>query len=686
MASSVALGSPLWLDGMTWTSLLQRQFDGGAAVWDANTSSTAVNPLGGVFMGPGNPLEVTALASPAMSVQVNAGYVAITHPTQGHGVYLFGLRAQAALTVAPNTSGASRIDIVVARVHDSGSGSSCDVEIIAGTPGAGAAAIPASSLVLAIVTVASGASSITSGNITDKRTYTVAPGGILPASASNVPALAEGQVTWDTSTGQLLTLAPAVTESITFHTSTAWTCPDGVDEIALAEAIAGGGGGGGGFQDDGDQYGATQGGAGGGGAEYAAELNLAVTPGGEYEVIVGAAGIEGHAGTNGSSGSAAQNGGAGSPSTFAGDETTLTANAGQGGEAGGVNYPNAAGQGGHGSTNTIHYDGGYGGVGGAGGDVGSGGGGGASGAPGAAGGNGGTPRGSSYNGSSGGTAGPGGGNGGAGAGYGGYGASGSAPGGGAGGGYADSYDYWNAGGTGGGGMVRLTWVLQPAQLVSLFTTDSDVDDIEVVSTSTGTSGSSGVTAGSGSAYGWGIGYGSTTYTAGSRGSTGTGFDADGTIVPQIEVEFDADGQTDFQIDAKYQFAVPEAAVDSASPLISTGQCRVIVAIDGTVIDQVYLCCSASSGVTRPGDGGAFTVFTSAQRGTTPKSGTHVATLAVETMSTLSGQLSGAHVGNLKSVGTSVYPFGGSALPPGFTSALVAENCSLRVAGIMLATL
>ena len=47
--ASVALGYPLWTDGMEWTSLLQRQYDGGAAVWDANTSSTAVNPLGGVF-------------------------------------------------------------------------------------------------------------------------------------------------------------------------------------------------------------------------------------------------------------------------------------------------------------------------------------------------------------------------------------------------------------------------------------------------------------------------------------------------------------------------------------------------------------------------------------------------------------------------------------------------------------
>ena len=49
VGASVALGYPLWCDGMEWTALLSRQYAGGAAVWDANTSATAVNPLGGVF-------------------------------------------------------------------------------------------------------------------------------------------------------------------------------------------------------------------------------------------------------------------------------------------------------------------------------------------------------------------------------------------------------------------------------------------------------------------------------------------------------------------------------------------------------------------------------------------------------------------------------------------------------------
>src|SRR5580704_14888881 len=130
MASSVSLGYPCWTDGSNWTSLLSRTFVGGAATWDANTSATAVNPLGGVFNGLGNPLQVTQEGSPGMGVLVNAGYCAVAHATQGHGAYIFGQLTQGTLTVANNSSGSTRIDLIIARVYDLGNSSSyCDVEI-----------------------------------------------------------------------------------------------------------------------------------------------------------------------------------------------------------------------------------------------------------------------------------------------------------------------------------------------------------------------------------------------------------------------------------------------------------------------------------------------------------------------------------------------------------------------------
>ena len=410
MASSVSLGYPLWCDGQQWTSLLSRQLDGGAAVWDTNASATAVHPLGGVFPGPGSPLLVTQQASPNMSVLVNAGYCAVPHPTQGHGTYLFGLLAQGTLTVTANSSGSARVDIVVARVNDLGnSSSSCDVEIIAGTPGAGQPATPSACLLLAAVAVANGASSITTANITDKRTKTVAPGGILPAATGAAPPLEPGQLVYNTTAGRLQ------------------------------------------------------------------------LPGGAADLT---------------------------------------------------------------DINT------------------------------------------------------------------------------------------SAGGTG----------LNP---------------------------------GSGSASGWGIGYGSATIFF-PFSST------DGQVVSQISEQFTADGTTDYQISAKWGLAVPEAAVDSASPSIPHGQCRIILAVDGVTVDTVYLNCAASGGVTKPGQGGSYAYYTSAILGSTPAAGTHVATLAVETLSTASGSFSGAHIGDLASVAAAGNPFGSVAA--GFISALTAENCSLRVAAIAASTI
>jgi hypothetical protein len=672
MASSVNLGAPLWQDGMQWTSLLQRQFDGGAAVWDSNLSATAVNPLGGVFPGPGTPLAVTAQGSPNMSVLVNAGYVAVPHPTQGHGVYLFGLQAQATLTVAANSSGSSRTDIVIARVYDEGNNTSyCDVEIAAGTPGDGQPATPSAAIILAAVTVASGATGITSGNITDKRTYSVAPGGALPTTAAAAPALGPGQVIWNSSTGLLETLAPAVVYVELFTTSTTFTGPDGVDEVYV-ENWGGGGGGGGGFQDwQNGAGGISQGGAAGGGGEYAADT-VTIVPTHTYEITIGAGGARGNSGTNYGSGAAGTAGSAGTATTFTGGSVTVTANGGQGGQPGGVNYPDSPGEGGTGSADSAEFPGGTGGAGGSGRHGGAGGGGGASGAPGAAGGSG--QDGDNYGDpGSGGIPGPAGGPGGDGGGYSQLGAKGTTPGGGGGGGWGDPDTYWQPGGAGAPGQMLISWVIQPAQLVPIFTTDSDVDDLDVINTSTG---GTGLDTGGTSLYGWGIG-----------GGTDDGsFSADGFLAQEIQVTFDADGATDFQIDAKWQLAVPEAAVDSASPSIPHGECRIIVQLDGTTLDTVYLCCAASGGVTYPGDGGAFTVYTSAQRGTTPGSGSHTVTLAIQTENTLSGKLSGVHIGDVASVGTSPYPFAGGALPSPYTAGLVAENCSLRVAGIIAATL
>ena len=363
MATSVALGYPLYTDGMTWTSLLSRQVAGGAAVLDSNACTAVVNPLGGVFQGPASPLGVAPLATPGMSVLVNAGYCAVPHPTAQQGVYLFGLTAQGTLTVAANPSGSTRADIVIARVYDLGSASSyCDVEIISGTPGAGQPAVPSAAILLGTVTVGAAATSITAANITDRRVFTVAPGGMLPVTTATTPPLSAGQVVWNTGTGTLETVTHPVTYTQTFNITTSWISP--FTGLVTVSAVGGGAGGGGGFADVTGNGSSTQGGAGGGGGEWAGG-QVPVTQGHSYPVSVGGGGFHGDGGSNvADSGQAPTAGANGAATTFTGDVgATITANGGLGGAGEAqTSHPAPGGLGGSGST-AADQPGGAGGIG-----------------------------------------------------------------------------------------------------------------------------------------------------------------------------------------------------------------------------------------------------------------------------------------------------------------------------------
>ena len=180
-----------------------------------------------------------------------------------------------------------------------------------------------------------------------------------------------------------------------------------------------------------------------------------------------------------------------------------------------------------------------------------------------------------------------------------------------------------------------------------------------------TSTSHGLINGSGSSYGWGIGCGGNVFSG---------------LAPQIRVPFTTDGRTDYQIDATWGFVVPDSAA-MTSPTIPYGRCQILIYLDSALLDQVWLNCAMSAGVLYPADAGGFSVYTSSKNGTTPGSGSHMVTLYMETSYTTYGQYSGAHIGDLASVGTSPHPFPGGPLPTWYTAALTRENCYLRVTGI-----
>ena len=213
-------GYPLYVDGAFYTAEQWREFDGGTSVQDAGSPSS-VSPASGVYPDAGTAMQV--LPGGGMTVTVNAGYCSIVS-SAGVGAYRFGLMQQATLTVAANSTGQTRLDYVIAGVSDDGSGSTSFVEYLVGTTSPPAQ--PTNSLLLAEISVPSGASSVVSGDITDLRTFVAAPGCIVPViSAGDAPSGPTGQLYYDVGNGQLLySPVTVITQELTGVGT--WTCPE----------------------------------------------------------------------------------------------------------------------------------------------------------------------------------------------------------------------------------------------------------------------------------------------------------------------------------------------------------------------------------------------------------------------------------------------------------------------------
>lgn len=182
-----------------------RTFDIASRVYNAGTA-TANQVPSGVYPGNG---AMAVTATSGMNIQVAAGYCCVANSTSSlQGGYVFGLMTSGLLTVAAADTTNPRIDLAVAYVNDLGDDSSSSyVAMVTGTASAtpSAPSPPANSLILAQIAVAANVTSIVSGNITDERTYVVAPGGILPiASAAAAPAVPASQFMYDLATGQLV--------------------------------------------------------------------------------------------------------------------------------------------------------------------------------------------------------------------------------------------------------------------------------------------------------------------------------------------------------------------------------------------------------------------------------------------------------------------------------------------------
>ena len=205
MASSRVLRCAVCLDAANDSAQTPfRQFLNGASVINNGTAS-ANQTGGGVFPG-GGAMAVTA--GSGMAVVVAAGLCCVPNDLAIQGGYLTGTMTSASLTLAAADSSLYRIDLICVTVNDTGFPSSdAVVQVVTGTPAASPSApsLPADSIPLAQVLLPPGSSSVTSGNVTDLRAYVVAPGGVLPISASSAaPAAPEWQLMYDIAAGSLV--------------------------------------------------------------------------------------------------------------------------------------------------------------------------------------------------------------------------------------------------------------------------------------------------------------------------------------------------------------------------------------------------------------------------------------------------------------------------------------------------
>jgi hypothetical protein len=166
--------------------------------------SAMLSPTGGsgssaLSVGSGvrhsNSGALSVAVSAGLSVTVSAGFGVVQGSAAANsGTYVGVLDTAATLTCATADPINPRIDAVALVFTDNGNNTSTGVvELVTGTPATVPAipTLPANALLLATIAVAANATTLSSGNITDKRPFYASVGGIAPAlSANTYPATA----------------------------------------------------------------------------------------------------------------------------------------------------------------------------------------------------------------------------------------------------------------------------------------------------------------------------------------------------------------------------------------------------------------------------------------------------------------------------------------------------------------
>ena len=200
----MALESPAWvISASSHSAALFRQ-----------TAQTLL-ASSGIVASPGvGSLATTANGTPNMSVNVAAGMIWIPGSLGATAGFPSGFTSQGSycgyndgtvnLPIASADPTNPRIDIICASIQDAqyaGSNNQPVLQVVTGTaaPSPSVPAAPASTVILSQVAVAAGATSITSGNLTDRRVW-VTPSGAEPlfSARQTTTATAMGSPAWTT--------------------------------------------------------------------------------------------------------------------------------------------------------------------------------------------------------------------------------------------------------------------------------------------------------------------------------------------------------------------------------------------------------------------------------------------------------------------------------------------------------
>jgi hypothetical protein len=150
------------------------------------TSGSTQRARGGVHPSLGSKFSVTQAGSPNMTVDVGSGHALIPGTENlKQAVYSCFNDGTVSKAIAASDPSLPRIDLVVIKVQDSfysGAPNTWSIAVVTGVA-AGSPAVPtapANSIILAQVAVGAGVTSIVTANITDRRFYLTATGGIIP--------------------------------------------------------------------------------------------------------------------------------------------------------------------------------------------------------------------------------------------------------------------------------------------------------------------------------------------------------------------------------------------------------------------------------------------------------------------------------------------------------------------------